>query len=237
MTEPAKKNQLKKKKLRRKKERKEVNHPVCQCFLCWLNSWILLVKEHRHCLTGLNPGAQQAGDSSPPVVTFAAEERREGDAPPAPCGVGFWPKAQVGYPEVSVQLPVLAMSTEILVPLEEGPRASHCPVASCCSSRSQGAVVLQATFGKGCGRVTAVLASNGDQVKVVTLLHEYLSPKQRPWSFLLPRFSVRVIPAQLTITWERGADRETDLPGWLQLCEREVWVWGAVSKSFTTSFS
>lgn len=161
-----------------------------------------------------------------------------GDAFPNPCGVGFWPKAQVGYPEHSVQLPVLVMSSEILDPLEEEPWASHCPVSSCCSSRSQGAEVLQATFGKGCGRVTAVLASNGDQVKVVTLLHEYLSPKQRPWSFLLPHFSVQVIPAQLTITWEREELIEKQIkPAWLQLCEREVCVWGAVSKSFTTSFS
>lgn len=73
--------------------------------------------------------------------------------------------------------------------------------------------MLWATSGKGCGRVTAVLASNGDQVKVVTLLHEYLSPKQRPWSFLLPRFSVPVTPQQLNNNVrKRGADRERDKP-------------------------
>lgn len=138
--------------------------------------------------------AQQLGTAlpvlSPPVSPLL--QRREGretlPQPLIPVG-----SARVGYPQSTVQLPVLVMSTELLGPLEE---FSTVGVSSCCSSQSQGAVVLPATFGKGCGRVTAVLASNGDQVKVVTLLHEYLSPKQRPWSFLLPRFSVQVTPAQ-----------------------------------------
>lgn len=96
MTEPAKKKKSKKKKLRRKKEFND--HPVFQCFLCWLNSWVLLVRECRHCLAVLNPGARwlsRAGSSSPPVVTFA-EERREGDAPRSPCGSTSDPKHKQG---------------------------------------------------------------------------------------------------------------------------------------------
>lgn len=199
---------------------------MCQCFLCWLNSWILLLKERRHCLTGLNPGARclsRAGDSCPPAattcVTFAAEEKREGDVPPG----SLWGQlltrstSRLTHRALSsCQCWYWARSSSTL--RKRNPGLSTGGVSSCCSSRSQGAVVLWATFGKGCGRVTAVLASNSDQVKVVTLLHEYLSPRQRPWSFLLPRFSVPVTPQQLTITWEREElIRERDKPVWLQL--------------------
>lgn len=85
MTEPAKKKSIKKeKKLRRKKERKEVNHPVCQWFLCWLNSWILLVKEHRHCLTGLNPGAQQGWGQLCPRCHLCCRGEKRGRCSPQP---------------------------------------------------------------------------------------------------------------------------------------------------------
>lgn len=149
--------------------------------------------------------AQQGWEQLSPRCHLCCREERE--TLRSPCGVGLWPQAQVGYPQSSVLLPVV--STELLDPLEGEPRAFHCPVSSCCSSRSQGAVVLQATFGKGCGRVTAVLAWNGDQVKVVTLLHEYLSPKQRPWCFVLPRFSVTSNPCTINnkVT-KRRADKQ-----------------------------
>lgn len=140
--------------------------------------------------------ARQGWGQLSPIVTFAAEERREGRFSPQPLWGGLLTPSTSRVPTGLCPAPRAGS--------EHGaPRAFHCRCLICCSSRSRGAEVLQATFGKGCGRVTAVLAWNGDQVKVVTLLHEYLSPKQRPWSFLLPRFSVQVTPAQLTITWER----------------------------------
>lgn len=91
------KNQLKKKKLRRKKERKWVNnHPVCQCFLCWLNSWILLVKEHWHCPYWFEPWVSAGlGTVLPPLSPLLQRREKREMLPPAPCGVGFWPKAQV----------------------------------------------------------------------------------------------------------------------------------------------
>lgn len=129
---------LQKKKLIKRKNsderRKEFNdHPVCQCFLCWLNSWILLLKERRHCLTGLSPGARwlsRTGDGSPPAattcVTSAAEERREGGVPPwLPVRSASDPKHKWVNPLSPVQLPVLVMSMELLDPLEEEPRAFH----------------------------------------------------------------------------------------------------------------
>lgn len=108
MTEPAeKKNQPPKKKNLREFN----NHPMCQHFLCWLNSWMLLVKESRNCLTRLNlwtlvsgtllaaSASAGAGPCSPLTagITFAAEKKGREMFLLTSCGISFWPEAQVGY--------------------------------------------------------------------------------------------------------------------------------------------
>lgn len=110
---------------------------------------------------------------------------RRGRCSPSPCGLSFWPEAQAGYPQSSVQLPGLVMSTKLLDLCRRNPElstaVSHPAAAHGPKERPLGMAVRE-------------LLLFLPRMKVVTLLQGYLSPKQRPWSFLLPRFSVQVTP-------------------------------------------
>lgn len=199
---------------------------MCQCFLCWLNSWMLFLKERRHCLTGWNPGARRlsrAGDSSPPRCHHLCHLRCRGEkrgrrSPLAPCGVSFWPKAQVGYPQSPVQLPVLVMSTELLDPLEEKPRAFHCRCL----------ILLQQPVPRSCGAASHLWER---------LWKSYCCPCLERWSgegshtapliFITKTKALVLSPPPFLCTSnprsinnnvrKRGADRERDKPVWLQL--------------------
>lgn len=126
----------------RKKERKEFNdHPVRQRFLCWLNSWMLLVKERRNCLTGLNlwapvPGTPLAAASSQcfssrswaqlsPTRCHRSRhlccrgEEKGRSSLLTPCGISFWPEAQVGYSQSIFACPAPSAVNE-----HEAPRSS-----------------------------------------------------------------------------------------------------------------
>lgn len=140
---------------------------------------MLLVKEHRNCLTGLNLWTSVSSTllavassqcfsrswvqlSPQPLLKSSLLQRRgkKKEEVPSwpPAGISFWPEAQIGYSQSIFAFPASSAVNkhEAARPLKTKPRA-FC-VSACYSSQSQGAVTLPATFGKGCGRVTAVFA-------------------------------------------------------------------------------
>lgn len=98
MTEPAKKKKINQKRKHSEERRKEFNdHPVFQCFLCWVNSWVLLVRECRHCLPVEPWGsmAQQGWEQLSPPCHLCCRGEKE-MLPPAPAGWASDPKHKQG---------------------------------------------------------------------------------------------------------------------------------------------
>lgn len=193
---------------------KEVNdHPVCQCFLCWLNSWLLLVNERRHCLTGLSPGARwlsRAGDSSPIVVTFAAEERRERCSPQPPVG-WLLTRSTSRVPTELCPAPRAGNKHGAPLPLEEEPRAFHC----------QCLILLQQPVPRSWGAASHLWERLWKSYCCSCL--EWLSGEgshTAPWIFVTKTKALGLSPSAFLYTSnpckinnnvrKRGADTETD---------------------------
>lgn len=130
---------MEKKKIKtpeKKEEKKEFNdHPTCQHFLCWLDSWMLLVKGHRNCLTGLNlrtwvpgtplatgisQGFSRVGYHGSCHLCCRGAEKNGRSSLLTPCGMSFWPKAQVGHSQSVFACPAPSAVDEHEAPWSSG---------------------------------------------------------------------------------------------------------------------
>ena len=126
---------------------------MCQRFLCWLNSWMLLVKERRNCLTGLNLWASEPGWLRPAAGASAGAgygpchrprplccrgEQKGRSSLLARCGIGFWPEAQAGHSQSIFACPAPAALNEREAPRRSsGKRSQSFPQLCVCLSLLQ----------------------------------------------------------------------------------------------------
>lgn len=205
---------LQKKKINQKRKhseerRKEFNdHPVFQCFLCWVNSWVLLVRECRHCLPVEPWGsmAQQGWEQlSPPCHLCCRGEKRR-RCFPQPLRGGLLTPSTSRVPTELCPAPI-----EHRAPLGEEPRAFHCHCL----------ILLQQPVPRSCGAASHLWGRLWKSYCCSCL--EWWSGEgshTAPWIFITKTKALVLCSSPFlctsnpcTINYKvrkRGADRETD---------------------------